>query len=75
MEKSVGVPEYRVAVYVITLTVFEASVEDSGAYTCLAVNDFGQAKANLKLDLSQGLTGFSFFFVIMTVECLENCQV
>ena len=51
---SVTVVAREGGVYVMTLIVKEATVADSGTYTCLAANRLGQAKANLKLDLSQG---------------------
>ena len=38
----------------MTLIISNVTTEDGGTYTCVAKNDFGRAKANLKLDLSQG---------------------
>ena len=63
-------------VYVLTLIVKEASIADSGLYTCLALNEFGQAKANLKLDLSQGPPhrAHASYFIFL-LESVLSCVV
>ena len=69
---SVTVVAREGGVYVMTLIVKEATVADSGTYTCLAANRLGQAKANLKLDLSQGEPRSSPGFVSLPGEIQQR---
>ena len=49
-----SIEEREKGVFVMTLVITDATTDDGGTYTCIASNTFGRAKANLKLDLSQG---------------------